>query len=217
MNKIIVIYIFLVGVLSTNLLVAQNSNDKNLILEMSDNLEVIDSLSVVDSLETIDSLVYIPAALVDSLLNGKDIFNEMPKAYLDGPASVNIYQDEELKQAFATYIVKNSSRTINGYRIRIYFDNAQSARIDSERTERIFINKYHGISAYRSYVNPYFKVTVGDFRSKSEALQLLDELKNDFPSSFIVKEDINYPALDKDKTFIVDTVKVVIPQNVELE
>ena len=71
------------------------------------------------------------------------------------------------------------------------------------------------MAAYRSYVNPYFKVTVGDFRTRSEAMQLLMEIKSDFPAAFIVKENINYPVIDKENAFIVDTVKVLRPLDTE--
>ena len=82
-----------------------------------------------------------------------------------------------------------------------------------------FSEKYHGIPVYRSYVNPYFKVTAGDFRSKSEAMQLLQKIRQEFPSAFIVKEkSINYPALDKSNAVVADTIRVLyrIPEKITL-
>ena len=163
-----------------------------------------------EAFETKDSLVYLQSDRIDTLLNGKDIFAELPKLYLGDSATVNITQDYILRRAFGIYVAKNASRPILGYRVRIYFDNTQNARNDSEKMMIDFQNKFPGVTAYRSYVNPYFKVTVGDYRTKSEALQLLAELKTEFPSSFIVKENIKYPVIDKENSFIVDTVKVVI-------
>ena len=58
-----------------------------------------------------------------------------------------------------------------------------------------FKGMYPGIAAYRTYSNPFFKVTVGDFRTKSEAMRLLQQVKGSFPSAFIVKETINYPPV----------------------
>ena len=66
-----------------------------------------------------------------------------------------------------------------------------------------------GIAAYRSYENPFFKVTVGDFRTRSEAMQLLTSIKSEFPKAFLVKENINYPAVNKSHNYVVDTVKVI--------
>ena len=70
---------------------------------------------------------------------------------------------------------------------------------------------YPGHGAYRSFASPYFKVTVGDFRTKSEAMQLMRSLKSDFPSAFVVKENINYPIVDRSHAYVVDTVAVARP------
>ena len=64
---------------------------------------------------------------------------------------------------------------------------------------------------YRTYANPYFKVTAGDFRTRSEAMALLVRLKDEFPRALLVKERINYPAADSKCTYIKDTVKVLRP------
>ena len=69
--------------------------------------------------------------------------------------------------------------------------------------------------AYRSYANPYFKVTVGDFRTKSEAMALLERIKYEFPSAFVVKENISYPIVDVNNAYVIDTVKVLRPVTVQ--
>ena len=70
---------------------------------------------------------------------------------------------------------------------------------------------FHDVKAYRTYANPYFKVTVGDFRTRSEAMELLTRIKPLFPSAFIVKEPISFPVVDKDNAYVIDTVKVLRP------
>ena len=54
-------------------------------------------------------------------------------------------------------------------------------------------------------------MTVGDCRTKSEAMELLSRIKRNFPSAFVVKENIQFPVVDKDNAYIVDTVKVLRP------
>ena len=70
---------------------------------------------------------------------------------------------------------------------------------------------YHDVVAYRTYTNPYFKVTVGDCRTKSEAMALLARIRRNFPSAFVVKENIEYPVVDKNNAYVTDTVKVLRP------
>jgi hypothetical protein len=166
--------------------------------------------------ELVDSLVYRHVSGVDTLLAGKDIFHIMPLKAKGGNADVEIYQSQEVANALRKQIQDNSKRTMNGYRVRIFFDNKQTARIESEETLKNFESIYHGIKAYRTYANPYFKVTVGDFRTKSEAMELLSRIKSRFPSAFVVKENISYPVVDKSNAYVVDTVKVLRPKSMNL-
>ena len=162
--------------------------------------------------ELVDSLVYRHVAGVDTLLVGKDIFHIMPLKARGGNADVEIYQSQEVANALRKQIQENSKRTMNGYRVRIFFDNKQTARAESEETLKKFEGMYHDVKAYRTYANPYFKVTVGDCRTKSEAMALLERIKGPFPSAFVVKENIDYPVVDKDNAVIVDTIKVIRPK-----
>jgi hypothetical protein len=161
--------------------------------------------------ELVDSLVYIHVAGVDTLLVGKDIFHIMPLKAKGGNADVEIYQSQEVANALRKQIQENLKRTMNGYRVRIFFDNKQTARVESEETLKRFEDMYHDVKAYRTYANPYFKVTVGDFRTKSEAMELLSRIKREFPRAFVVRESIEFPVVDKDSAYIVDTVKVLRP------
>lgn len=157
-----------------------------------------------------DSIVYRPASTIDTTLVGKDIFLLMPDG-ADGKTKVEIHQTDVVKEAMGRHVAANASRELTGYRVRIFFDNKQSARVESEETLKRFESMYHDVVAYRSYANPYFKVTVGDFRTKSEAFRLLERIRHEFPSAFVVKESISFPVIDKENAYVVDTVKVLRP------
>lgn len=161
-----------------------------------------------------DSVVYRPAAAVDTTLAGQDVFLVMPSKASGGNADVEISQSTDIAEAMRKQVYANEDRTLSGYRVRIFFDNRQSARVESEETLKRFESLYHDVVAYRTYANPYFKVTVGDFRTKSEAVKLLERIKRDFPSAFVVKENIEFPVVDKSNAYVVDTVKVLRPRTV---
>lgn len=161
-----------------------------------------------------DSIVYRPAAAVDSTVYGKSIFASMPAKANGDKADVKVHQSQEIANAMQTYIAENPRRTITGYRVRIYFSNDKNARNESEATMEAFKERYPGIPAYRSYQNPSFKVTVGDFRTRSEAMEMMQRLKSEYPSSFVTKENINYPTIDAEHPYVVDTVKIRIAQNI---
>lgn len=159
---------------------------------------------VPDGYELVDSVIFRPVASVDSTLVGKNIFNVMP----DG---VDVRQSQQIANSMKNHVASNASRTMSGYRVRIFFDNKQTARTESEAALKRFRSLYPDVMAYRIYANPYFKVTVGDFRTKSEAMALLARIKGAFPSAFVVKENIEYPVVDKNNAVIADTIQVLRP------
>ena len=163
----------------------------------------------------VDSLVYTPKASVDSTLAGKDVFRDMPSRLRGDEATVDVGQSEILEKSMRTHIEANPKRALSGYRVRIFFDNKQSARHESEQTLKRFRAMYRDVAVYRTYTNPYFKVTVGDCRTKSEAMKLLSRIKGNFPSAFVVKENIEYPLVDEETAYTIDTVKVLRPVAME--
>lgn len=161
--------------------------------------------------ELVDSVIYRPAAAVDTSLAGRNILELMPKKSDGAETEVNVYQCVDVDQALKEHLDANAGRTLNGYRVRIFFDNRQTARVASEETLKRFESLYHDVVAYRTYANPYFKVTVGDFRTKSEAMALLERIRYEFPSAFVVKENISFPVVDTEHAYVTDTVKVLRP------
>lgn len=158
----------------------------------------------------VDSLVYRQASAVDSALVGKSIFNLLT-AHDYGTGDVKIHQSQAITGAMKQHIAKNPARTLTGYRVRIFFDNSKNARGMSENIMRTFRMNYLGVPAYRNYQNPFFRVVAGDFRTKSEAMEFLQKIKSSYPSAIVVKENIKFPAVDKEHNYVVDTVMVARP------
>lgn len=173
-----------------------------------------ENVSVPSGYELVDSIVYRPAAAVDTSFVGKDIFLLMPSKAMGAKADVKIHQTQTVADAMRRQIQENPDRTLSGYRVRIFFDNRQTARTESEEALKKFEGLYHDVPAYRTYANPYFKVTVGDFRTRSEAVKLLERIRQEFPSAFVVKENISFPVVDRENSFVVDTVRVMRLKNI---
>lgn len=170
------------------------------------------------SAQDVDSLVFRTIPAVDSTLLGQDVFQIMPRKDNGGKAGVTIHQSQMVEESMRAHVIDNRTRPITGYRIRIFFDNSQNARKNSASALESFVSSFRGIPAYRSYANPYFKVTVGDYRTKAEAMANLPNIKKAFPSSFIVKEKINYPQIgSRLMTTVVDTIKVYRPKTETLQ
>ena len=162
--------------------------------------------------QLVDSVVVRQTAQMDTTLMGKNIFSLLNS----GKGTVTVAQPDKVRDGMSKHIDNNKKEKISGYRVRIYFDNKQNSRGASEEAQRRFQASHPGIMAYRSFTNPFFKVTVGDFRTRSEAIQLMQQISREFPTAFIVKETINYPVVDKKDSYIVDTLHIVRPITPEL-
>ena len=123
---------------------------------------------------------------VDSTLVGKDILTVIGHG-------VTVNQSQAVRSAFQRYVTQNASKTLSGYRIRVFYDNGQTARSKSEGIEHYIRSQYPGLGVYRTFESPNYKVSVGDFRTKEEALQIYNSLKAVYPTAYIIKETINYP------------------------
>ncbi len=123
---------------------------------------------------------------VDSTLMGRSIMSIL------GPG-VKVNQSSAMRGAFDSYVSNNASKKMSGYRIRVFYENGQSARGRSEAISRSISNAYPGIAVYRTFDSPNYKVCVGDFRTKDEALKVYHALKASYPTALILKDVINYP------------------------
>lgn len=112
--------------------------------------------------------------------------------------NIRFQQDDAIHNLVLKHIAKNKKDPgIEGYRIRIYSDLGTHARDESENVKAEFYEKFPEIPVYREYDDPYYKVYVGDFRSKIEAIKSLKKIRKRYPSAFVVPDEINFPELNE--------------------
>ena len=133
--------------------------------------------------------------LLDSTLVGVSIFN-LVESTDTSLGKVKINQPNYMGDAFSRFILSNEETQQHGYRIRLFFSNKQNARVESEKLEDEFNNMFPLIPTYRSYTTPYFKIVVGDYRTKSDAMHAYGTIKQEYPNAIIVKDYIEFPALN---------------------
>lgn len=83
-----------------------------------------------------------------------------------------------------------STISTDGYRVQFF---SGSSRDDAYLAQERFRQKYPDVRTYISYREPSFKVHAGDFRTRMEAAKLMQELRGQFTSLFIISEKINPP------------------------
>jgi len=111
-------------------------------------------------------------------------------------SSINIEQDYRLREIVQWHIQKNKATSgMEGYRVEIFFSSTMDAKNRALQIKQSFLSRYPEYPVYIKYEAPNFRVRVGDFRTKNEALKLFKEIQNSYPSAFIVPDKIHFPLL----------------------
>lgn len=152
----------------------------------------------------IDTVIYKAVPRVNETLVGKTVNDVLP-------GRVKVHQSPSIKLAADAQVRKNKTVQTDGFRIRIYFDNKQNSREASAESEARFKKLFPGYNTYRTFKNPYFKVTVGDFRTKADAQIALQKISRVFPDAFIVSEKMKFPVISDQVRVTVDTVRMQVP------
>ncbi len=135
------------------------------------------------------SVVYAQDGSIFSVLSEKENGGE-----------VRVFQDADLKTVFNDYVAKKSQEEgTQGYRVQIFFGTGHRSRNNAYQVRNSFVSKYQDLPVHVIFQEPYFKVRVGDFRNKTEALKVLNLIEADFEGAFIVKDYIKFPPLFKEE------------------
>jgi hypothetical protein len=107
---------------------------------------------------------------------------------------MEIIQDAAIQARVNVYLSQQAKLNgIRGYRISIYFGSGQDSKKTAELTRANFVNRYPGVTCHTKFEYPYFKVYVGDFRTRSEALKFLKEIEYNYPDAFIREDIVEFP------------------------
>ncbi len=116
-----------------------------------------------------------------------DMFSSLNNSEVKG--TVYIIQDAALVDILKKHSELNASIShVPGYRLQVFFSATRTARQEAEAIQKRFKSSNSNHAVYLEYKAPYWKVKIGDFKSKSDALRAKNEMSIDFPNSWIIKE-----------------------------
>lgn len=123
------------------------------------------------------------------------------------PGDVLIVQDNRIDKLVEMHIELNKKIAENpnhdgiaGYRIQIFFDSGNNSKTRALEVIEDFTEDYPETGAYLTFGEPFYRVRVGDFRRKIEALGFLEKIKKKYPNAWIIKDKINFGGIEKTKT-----------------
>ena len=79
-----------------------------------------------------------------------------------------------------------------GWRIQLKF---KSTKEEIQKTRAEFMKIYPEIPTYLTYESPYYRICVGNFRTKNEALKLNNFIRKNFVEAYPVKKIIKISEL----------------------
>jgi hypothetical protein len=139
-----------------------------------------------------------------TIIKTSDLFKKTDANSQSG--QLNVYQDPALDTLISRYIYsyknleeKNGYAGMEGWRIQIFNSSSRNAKVDAGNILQEFLNKfpeikYPELKYYTQFALPnYYKVRVGNFRTKTEATKLYLLISKAFPDAYIVPDIINFP------------------------
>ncbi len=114
------------------------------------------------------------------------------------PGEVQIIQDIRIDTLLAKHKTLNEyNPDIEGWRIEIFFESGNNSKRLAIEAQSGFISKHTEVPTHLIFQEPYYKVRVGDYRSRLEAEEFLKEISGSYPNAFVVKGEIDFPKLGK--------------------
>lgn len=129
-----------------------------------------------------------------SSIKAEEISLFSPSSY---SGDVNINQAGSIAQlAGVRKSILKKQKGFEGYRIRIFAKTGAGARSEADDIKVNFREKFDEVTPYLHYNSPNWEIHVGNFRTRMEAMEMMEEIKDDYPQAFIVKAIIEFPELE---------------------
>jgi hypothetical protein len=127
--------------------------------------------------------------------------NKIPESNLPEILNnIEVYRDPIVDKMLEWHIENNKIRNkIDGFRVEIFFSSNIDAKEKALKKKMEFLSVYPENTVHIKYVSPNFRVRVGDFRTKNEALKLYKEIKDNYPVAFIVADEIDFPLMKQEQ------------------
>jgi hypothetical protein len=111
-----------------------------------------------------------------------------------------IYHDPAIDSLIYRYILYNKRlKGMDGFRIQIYNSPNRNAKEESGKVSADFMSKFPDIVSYPPIFDKpsYYKVRVGDYRTRIEGTKYLLMIRKVYPDAILVPDIINFPDLNK--------------------
>ncbi len=106
-----------------------------------------------------------------------------------------IIEDPKVEELIAKHIEFNKANAPKGFRVAIFSEAGNNSKSLAINERNAFAEIYSDIGIYMIFDEPYFKIKVGNFKTRLEARKFLEKIKNLYPNAYIVKDDIEIKVM----------------------
>lgn len=123
-----------------------------------------------------------------------------------GQGIIRIMQDETIDARLAQYtsnsdtanVIRLSNEKVNGFKIQVFSGNNQNvSRSEAEHKQAMLRAEFPQHQAETTFVSPTWRLRVGNFLTRSEAEEVMVEMKKAFPTfgreMYVVSDVIRRP------------------------
>lgn len=112
--------------------------------------------------------------------------------------TVIINSDPRIEQLLDLHIAYNNEFPfIEGYRIQLMMQSGNNALEQADEIKKEFEEINPQIDTYVTFREPYYRLRVGDFRTRLEAMEFLENIRRKYPQAWVIKDKITFPDLKK--------------------
>ncbi|MCD4769376.1 MAG: hypothetical protein K8R35_04335 [Bacteroidales bacterium] len=142
------------------------------------------------------ALLFAPFASAQKIIRAENLIGGDGSIH---EGEVRIDQDQSIDTLLTRHIIANRNYNgFDGFRIQIFNGSGRTARDKANEAKANFILEFHRIESYLSFEPPnYFKVRVGDYRTRRDAFNNFLAIKKEFPNAYIVPDIIKFPDLGR--------------------
>ena len=106
---------------------------------------------------------------------------------------INIHQSDAIGRLLLKHIQVNEYHPwVEGYRVQLFSVSGANSRDKVNALKAKFLLRHPKTEVYIVYHAPYYKVRLGNFKTKIEAISYLQTISKEYPSGFVVIDRIKF-------------------------
>lgn len=154
------------------------------------------------------SIFFCTAAIHAQSGQRKEILNDL-NAVVPGKGKVTVFEDENIKQVLGRPITAPRSIYANAEGVRYYKmrgfkiqafsgNNQRTSKNEAYRKKQLIDTSFPELETVVLFDSPFWRLRVGNFAKKEEALETMKKLREQFPSfgreMYVVVDEVKIPV-----------------------